>query len=109
MTARHDEHGQVGGIEGLVFGVLVFVFGALLVANAWAVVDAKSAASVAAREAARVCVESSYADAVAVEAGLLAFEGSTPAGLVLDRNRPPLAQSAGAEANGTSPAATLLL
>lgn len=76
MKAR-DELGQVGGVEGLVFGVLVFVFGTLLVANAWAVVDAKSAASAAAREATRVFVESSgdSADAAAVEAGLLAFEG----------------------------------
>lgn len=73
----NDEAGQVGGIEGLVFGVLVFVFGTLLVANAWAVVDAKSAASASAREAARVFVESSGdgAGVAAVEAGMLAFEG----------------------------------
>lgn len=69
-----DEVGQVGGIEGLVFGVLVFVFGTLLVGNAWAVVDAKSAASAAAREATRAYVESA-GEAAAVEAGLLAFEG----------------------------------
>ena len=43
---------------------------------------------------------------VSERSGLLAFEGSTRAGLVLDGNRPPLAPSAGAEANGTSPAAT---
>ena len=30
--------GQVGGIEALPFGLLVFVIGALLVANCWAVV-----------------------------------------------------------------------
>ena len=33
-----DDRGQVGGIEALPFGLLVFVVGALLVANAWAVV-----------------------------------------------------------------------
>ena len=50
-----DERGQVG-IE-LPFGVLTFVVGALLVANAWAVVDAKIAVSAAAREATRAFVE----------------------------------------------------
>jgi hypothetical protein len=34
--ARSDA-GQVGGIEALPFGLLVFVVGATLVANAWAV------------------------------------------------------------------------
>lgn len=45
-------------MEGLVFGMLVFVGGALVIANAWAVVDAKLAASAAAREGARAFVES---------------------------------------------------
>jgi hypothetical protein len=75
---RRDEAGQVGGLEGLVFGVLVFVFGTLLVVNAWAVVDVKSAATAAAREATRAFVESSVgddADGRATEAALLAFEG----------------------------------
>jgi hypothetical protein len=53
----NDEVGQVGGVEGVLFGVVVFVLGTLLVANAWAVVDAKSAASAAAREATRAFVE----------------------------------------------------
>ncbi len=57
LEARR-EAGQVGGVEGLVFGVLVFVAGTLVIANAWAVVDAKLAASAAAREAARAFVES---------------------------------------------------
>lgn len=55
--AGRGQAGQVGGMEGLVFGVLVFVFGTLLVANAWGVVDAKLAATAAAREAARTFVE----------------------------------------------------
>ena len=61
MTSR-DERGQVGGLEGLVFGVLVFVFGTLLVANAWGVIDAKLAATSAAREAARTYVEAASGD-----------------------------------------------
>ncbi len=55
MRGRRDECGQVG-IE-LPFGLLTFVVGALLVANAWAVIDAKIAVSAAAREATRAYVE----------------------------------------------------
>jgi hypothetical protein len=44
-------------MEALPFGLLIFVVGSLLVANAWAVVDAKFAADAAAREAVRVFVE----------------------------------------------------
>jgi hypothetical protein len=51
------DRGQVGGIEVLPFGVLIFVIGALLVTNAWGVVDAKIAADAAAREAVRAYVE----------------------------------------------------
>ncbi|MGH9213894.1 MAG: hemolysin family protein [Acidimicrobiales bacterium] len=73
--------GQVGGIEALPLGVLIFVIGALLVANCWAVVDAKLAADAAAREAARSYVEAeigngggpSTAEQAAVDAGLAAF------------------------------------
>ncbi|MEY2465047.1 MAG: hypothetical protein QOH64_3185, partial [Acidimicrobiaceae bacterium] len=61
-----DEHGQVAGVEALPFGVLLFVVGALLVANAWAVIDAKMATDSAAREAART-----YVEAETHEAGLL--------------------------------------
>lgn len=58
MTARSQEDGFVAGAEALIFGVLVFVIGTLIVVNAWSVVDAKFAASAAAREAARAVVES---------------------------------------------------
>ena len=58
----HDERGQVGGIEVLPLGALVLVVGTLLVANAWAVVDAKLTTSAAAREAARAYVEAPSAD-----------------------------------------------
>lgn len=54
--SRRDA-GQVAGIEAIPFGLLVFVAGVLLIANAWAVIDAKLAADAAAREAARSYVE----------------------------------------------------
>lgn len=67
MTARRrldlrDEMGAMGGLEALPFGVLIFVVGILMVGNAWGVVDAKIAASAAAREAARAFVEAPDAD-----------------------------------------------
>ena len=81
-----DERGQVG-IE-LPFGVLTFVVGALLVANAWAVIDAKMAVSAAAREATRAFVEAPVDEdplAMADAAARSAIEGAgrDPAQLVL--------------------------
>lgn len=49
----------------LAFGVLVFVVGTLVVANAWAVVDAKFAADSAARQGARTYVETGRSGAEA--------------------------------------------
>ena len=71
---RRDEQGQIGGVEGVVFGVLVFVLGTLVIANGWAVIDCKSAASAAAREATRAFVESrsTSADEAFAEAELVA-------------------------------------
>jgi hypothetical protein len=60
----------MGGVEVLPFGFLVFIVGTLLVAFAWGVVDAKVAASSAAREAARTFVEAgvrSASDTVVAE------------------------------------------
>jgi hypothetical protein len=54
--AWRDEDG-LAGAEALIFGVLIFVVGTLLVVNAWGVIDAKMAASASAREATRVLVE----------------------------------------------------
>jgi putative hemolysin len=86
---RGGDRGQVGGVEALPFGILVFVVGALLVANAWAVVDAKLAVDAAARQAARHYVEAEVdggrgaagAEQAAVDAGLAALEahGRDPA------------------------------
>ena len=77
-TPFRGDDGQVGGIEAIPFGLLVFVAGSLLIANAWAVVDAKFATDAAAHQAARTFAESEAAgDAVerAVEAGLAAIDG----------------------------------
>jgi hypothetical protein len=51
------DDGQVAGVEALFFGMLVLVFGTLVVANAWGVIDAKLAAAGAAREAARAFIQ----------------------------------------------------
>ena len=51
------DSGQVAGIEALPFGVLIFVVGALIITNLWAVVDVKIAVDAAAREAVRTYVE----------------------------------------------------
>lgn len=57
------EGGFAGGWEVLPFGVLIFVIAVLMITNAWAVIDAKLAASAAAREAARAYVEAPTAAA----------------------------------------------
>lgn len=86
---RRDDRGQMGGVEMLPFGLLVFVIGTLLVANAWAVVDARMATDAAAREATRAYVESDVAapaEADAVAAGLeaLASFGRDPANATVE-------------------------
>jgi hypothetical protein len=60
---RGGDGGQVGGVEAIPFGLLVFVVGTLLVANAWAVIDAKLAVDAAARQATRHFVEADVASA----------------------------------------------
>jgi hypothetical protein len=87
---------MVGGIETLPFGLLVFVVGSLLVAQAWAVVDAKLAVDAAAREATRHYVEADVrhpgdtaeAHAAATAAGLaaLAAHGRDPSRVRLSRD-----------------------
>ena len=82
-----DERGAVGGLEVLPFGLLVFVVGALLVANAWGVIDAKVAASASAREAVRTFVESdaSSTDAAWRDALAVAHETMVGHGRSVDR------------------------
>jgi hypothetical protein len=67
-TRCSGEQGFVGGFEGLLFGVLIFVVGTLLVAHAWAVVDTKFAVVEAAKQAARTYVEAPNAAAAGPEA-----------------------------------------
>jgi Flp pilus assembly protein TadG len=71
------DNGFVGGAEGIVFGIVVFVFGILLMFNAWAVVDTKMAVSSAARETARTYVESDGSSAAAFDAGHNAFAATS--------------------------------
>jgi hypothetical protein len=52
-----DDRGQVAGIEAIPFGILVFVIGTLIVANAWGVIDAKFAVTSAARAGVRAYAE----------------------------------------------------
>ena len=73
MTRWVDERGT-GGAEVLAFGVLVFVVGVLVVANAWGVVDANFAVAGAAREAARAYVEAPDGAAAGGAAHLAAAE-----------------------------------
>ncbi len=73
MRRARGDGGQVGGFEALPVGILIFVVGALLVTNAWSVIDAKLAVTAAAREAGRAFVEAgdaSEAGPNAVEAAL---------------------------------------
>jgi hypothetical protein len=68
-----DERGQMAGLEAVVFGTLILIVGILLVSNAWGVIDAKTAAQEAAREAARAYVtapEQADPSALARQAGV---------------------------------------
>ncbi len=72
------EAGFVGGFEGLVFGLLLFIVGTLLISAAWAVVDTKFAVDTAARQAVRTYVEApdaAVAGTQADEAADSALEG----------------------------------
>jgi hypothetical protein len=109
-----DERGAVGGIEVLPLGVLVLVVGTLLVVNAWAVVDAKLAASAAAREAARAYVEAGDgrgADAAARRAAddAVAGHGRDPGLLSLRRTRGGFSRCTRIEVEATYPVPALAL
>ena len=64
---RGDD-GFAGGLEGLLFGILFFVVGTLLVGYAWGVVDTKAATEQAARQAVRTYVEAPDASVAAADA-----------------------------------------
>lgn len=82
----NGDHGQVGGIEVPAFGLLIFVIGALLIANAWGVVDAKLAVTSAAREAVRVYVEAPDAGSALAAADAAARESVAGHGRNPDRS-----------------------
>src|SRR4029077_5031445 len=42
LVSPAGEQGFVGGFEGLLFGLLIFVAGTLLATHAWAVIDTKA-------------------------------------------------------------------
>ena len=80
---RLGDDGAVGGAEVLPLAVLTFVVGTMLVANLWAVVDARFAVDAAAREAGRRYVEapdaaSARAAAERAAAEALAGHGRDP-------------------------------
>ena len=82
VRARGDD-GFVGGFAGLLFGLLLFVAGTLLVAFAWGIVDTKSALVDAARRAGRTYVQSpdpvvAARDATLAAADTLAGYGRDP-------------------------------
>jgi hypothetical protein len=86
MTPRlSGDRGQVGGIEVLPFGFLVFVAGMLMIANAWGVVDAKLAVTSAARESVRAFVEAPDASTAAAQARAAAQDTLTAYGRDGDR------------------------
>ena len=96
MTARSadEDAGQIAGMEGVIFGVLVFVIGVLLIANAWGVIDAKLAASASAREAVRTFVESraasteeAFVDAHAVAQETIVAHGRSASRFAMARPR----------------------
>lgn len=91
---HHDEAGFVGGFEGLLFGLLLFVVGTLLVANAWAVIDTKAAAEVAARQAARTYVEAP--SEVQARTGAQQAAGVALTGFGRDPSRAAVSVAAGA-------------
>lgn len=94
LPSWSDERGQFAGIEAIPFGILIFILGSLLVANAWAVVDAKMAVTSAAREAARTYVEAPPDLAVAAASGreaardALASQGRDPDHAVIAIDNP---------------------
>lgn len=83
-TRPVDERG-VAGVEGVVVGVVVVIALLLLCSGAWAVVDAKSAVTVAAREAGRAYVEAPSAGSASVDARAAATAAMTGHGRAADR------------------------
>lgn len=62
------EQGFVGGSEVLPFGLLIFVAGILIIANAWAVVDTKMTLDSAAQVMSRTISEADHLDTATIDA-----------------------------------------
>lgn len=86
-TRLRGDAGQVAGIEVIPFGILIFVIGSLLIANAWAVVDAKAAVVAASREATRVYVEAPDQTSASIRAQAASRSAITGHGRNPDRAR----------------------
>lgn len=102
------ERGAIGGLEALPFSVLIFVFGSLLLVNAWGVVDAKFAVTSASREATRTFAESNDAAGGAAAARQAADDairayGRNPERLDLDGPRGQLERCATVSYTATYP------
>ncbi len=80
-----DEAGFAGGADGLIFGLLIFVVGTLLVGYAWAVVDTKLAADAAAGQGARTFVEGPNLAAASAGARQAAADALTQYGRTASR------------------------
>ncbi|MHB1486668.1 MAG: hypothetical protein ACYCS7_06665 [Acidimicrobiales bacterium] len=86
---RHrGESGQLGGLEALVFGVMIFVLGTLVIANAWAVIDVKMQLAGAARQGVRAFIQAAPGSdplAVATRAARMALvaQGGDPTRMVV--------------------------
>lgn len=107
-----DERGMVGGVEVLPFGFLIFVAFALVIANAWAVVDAKLAVESAAREAGRAYVEAHDAATAGTAAdraarGAVAGAGRDPSRLTLQISGGPYERCAVVEHTASYDVASL--
>jgi len=81
---RRTELGQVAGIEMIAFGTLVLLIGTLVIADAWAIVDARLAVAEAAREGARAFVQATAPTAAETAAdnaaaAVMTSEGRNPA------------------------------
>jgi len=85
--ADRGDDGFAGGFEGLLFGLLLFVIGTLLIAFAWGVVDTKTATGEAARQAARTYVEAPDGPAAALGAAQAARAALAGYGRDPDRAR----------------------
>lgn len=88
VSEAEGEAGQIGGVEGLILGVLVFVLGTLVISSVWGAISAKLASDDAAYEAARAYVQaqspaSAPLDARSAAAAAIRTSGHDPSRMTL--------------------------